>query len=90
MQQALCADTGLQVGDRVAAIILNCSEAVIGILVTQSFGKVWGSCSSDFEAKDTLERFVQFTPKFLIFCDGYWCNVKTFDVTRDTHRPQHL
>ena len=80
MQQAL-EQAGLQSGDRVAAIIQNCPEAVIAMLAVQSLGGVWSSCSPDFGATGILERFTQIAPKFLFGTDGYVYNGKTFSVT---------
>ena len=80
MQQAL-KQAGLQVGDRVAAIIQNCPEAIIAMLAVQSLGGVWSSCSPDFGATGILERFTQIAPKFLFCTDGYVYNGKTFSIT---------
>ena len=80
MQQALQA-AGLEAGDRVAAVIPNCPEAVIAMLAVQSLGGVWSSCSPDFGVTGILERFSQITPKFLFCADGYWYNGKIFSVT---------
>ena len=80
LQQALQA-AGLQVGDRVAAVIPNCPEAVIAMLAVQSLGGVWSSCSPDFGVTGILERFSQIAPKFLLCTDGYWYKGKIFSVT---------
>ena len=80
MQQALQA-AGLEVGDRVAAVIPNCPEAVIAMLAVQSLGGVWSSCSPDFGVTGILERFRQIAPKFLFCADGYSYNGKIFSVT---------
>ncbi|MHC4308253.1 MAG: AMP-binding protein, partial [Planctomycetota bacterium] len=51
-QVARCAaglrENGVGVGDRVAAVIPNCPEAVIAALAASSIGAIWSSCSPDF------------------------------------------
>ncbi|MEM3637396.1 MAG: acetoacetate--CoA ligase [Conexivisphaerales archaeon] len=62
---------GVKKGDRVASILPNCVEAVIGLLATASIGAVWSSCSSDFGISGIFDRFSQIQPKVLITVDGY-------------------
>ena len=62
---------GVERGDRVAAFIPNCSEAVIGMLATTSLGAIWTSCSPDFGVQGVRDRFEQVEPKVLIAHDGY-------------------
>ncbi|MEO7761619.1 MAG: acetoacetate--CoA ligase, partial [Casimicrobiaceae bacterium] len=79
MQQALAA-AGVKEGDRVAAIVTNMPEAIIGLLATSSLGAVWSSCSPDFGAQGILDRFGQIEPRVLIAVDGYYYNGKTLDI----------
>jgi acetoacetyl-CoA synthetase len=58
-------------GDRVAALLPNVPEAVIGLLATASIGAIWSSCSPDFGASSVIDRFAQIEPTVLITCDGY-------------------
>ena len=62
---------GVERGDRVAAFIPNCVEAVIGMLATTSLGAIWTSCSPDFGVQGVRDRFEQVEPKVLIAHDGY-------------------
>jgi acetoacetyl-CoA synthetase len=62
---------GVRRGDRVAALLPNIPEAVIGLLATASLGAIWSSCSPDFGARSVTDRFAQIEPKVLIACDGY-------------------
>ncbi|MFP5357308.1 MAG: acetoacetate--CoA ligase [Gammaproteobacteria bacterium] len=78
---ALRAD-GVCPGDRVAAFLPNCAEAVIGMLAATSLGAVWSSCSPDFGEAGVLDRFGQIAPRVLIACDGYTYGGKPVD-TRD-------
>jgi acetoacetyl-CoA synthetase len=71
---------GLQPGDRVAAFLPNCAEAVIGMLAATSVGAVWSSCSPDFGVAGVVERFGQIAPKVLIACDGYTYGGKAIDT----------
>lgn len=70
-QRALKA-AGISPGDRVAAVIPNMPEAIIGMLGTSSLGGVWTSCSPDFGVAGIVDRFGQTAPKVLICSDGYF------------------
>jgi len=72
---------GVGPGDRVAAVLPNGPEAVIGMLAATSLGAVWSSCSPDFGATAVLDRFGQITPKVLIATTGYWYAGKRIDTT---------
>jgi acetoacetyl-CoA synthetase len=69
---------GVGKGDRVAALLPNVPEAIIGLLATASIGAIWSSCSPDFGASSVIDRFAQIEPKVLIACDGYSYNGKEF------------
>ncbi|HET6757204.1 MAG TPA: acetoacetate--CoA ligase [Burkholderiales bacterium] len=77
-QQALAA-AGVGKGDRVAAMLPNLPEAVIGMLATASLGAIWSSCSPDFGVQGVLDRFGQIEPKVLFGVDGYFYNGKAHD-----------
>ena len=62
---------GVRRGDRVAALLPNVPEAVIGLLATASIGAIWSSCSPDFGARSVIDRFAQIEPTVLIAGDGY-------------------
>ena len=72
------AGLGVGRGDRVAALLPNVPEAVIGLLATASLGAIWSSCSPDFGARSVIDRFAQIEPKVLIACDGYAYNGKEY------------
>jgi acetoacetyl-CoA synthetase len=65
-------------GDRVAALLPNVPEAIIGLLATASLGAIWSSCSPDFGARSVIDRFAQIEPKVLIACDGYMYGGKEY------------
>src|ERR1700685_2101246 len=69
---------GVGRGDRVAALLPNVPEAIIGLLATASLGAIWSSCSPDFGARSVIDRFAQIEPKVLIACDGYVYGGKKF------------
>jgi acetoacetyl-CoA synthetase len=73
--------SGVGVGDRVAAILPNMPEAIVGVLAAASIGAVWSSCSPDFGVQGILDRFGQIEPKVLIAVDGYYYNGKTIDIS---------
>jgi acetoacetyl-CoA synthetase len=71
---------GVGQGDRVAACLPNCPEAIIGMLATSSLGAIWSSCSPDFGINGIVDRFGQIEPKVLIAANGYIYNGKTCDT----------
>jgi acetoacetyl-CoA synthetase len=71
---------GIGTGDRVAAILPNCPEAVIGMLATSWLGAVWSSCSPDFGADGILDRFSQIRPRLLIATTGYHFKGRAIDI----------
>ncbi|MCP4002361.1 MAG: acetoacetate--CoA ligase [Gammaproteobacteria bacterium] len=62
---------GIRSGDRVAALLPNCPEAVIVMLATASVGAVFSSCSPDFGLQAITGRFGQIAPRLMFVCDGY-------------------
>ena len=79
LSQALRA-AGVRRGDRVAAIVSNMPEAVIGLMATSSLGAIWSSCSPDFGVQGVIDRFGQIEPRVLLSVDGYWYGGKRMDV----------
>jgi acetoacetyl-CoA synthetase len=73
-------EAGVQPGDRVAGILPNMPEAVVGALAAAAIGAVWSSCSPDFGVQGVLDRFGQIGPLVLFACDGYYYNGKAIDV----------
>ncbi len=73
---------GVGRGDRVAALLPNVPEAIIGLLATASLGAIWSSCSPDFGASSVIDRFAQIEPTVLIGCDGYGYGGKEFSRTQ--------
>ncbi len=71
---------GIKKGDRVAAIISNRPEAIIGMLAASSIGAIWSSCSPDFGYQGVFERFNQIKPKILIANNGYSYNGKKVEL----------
>jgi acetoacetyl-CoA synthetase len=64
-------DLGVGPGDRVAAFVPNCLEAVVVMLATTALGAIWSSCSPDFGVKGVVDRFAQIEPVVLLTADGY-------------------
>jgi len=75
LQQAF-KESGVEVGDRVAAMLPNGPHAIACVLATNSLGAIWSSCSPDFGERGVLDRFGQIEPKLFIAVDGYWYNGK--------------
>jgi acetoacetyl-CoA synthetase len=74
-------EAGVEVGDRVAAMMPNMPESIVGGLAAASIGAVWSSCSPDFGEQGVLDRFGQIEPKVLIACDGYYYAGKSIDIS---------
>ncbi|WFP15923.1 acetoacetate--CoA ligase [Citricoccus muralis] len=70
---------GVRPGDRVAAVLPNIPEAIIGLLAAASIGAVWTINSPDLSAQATLDRLAQLEPTVLIAADGYQFNGKDFE-----------
>jgi acetoacetyl-CoA synthetase len=70
---------GVEKGDRVAAFLPNCPEAIVAALAAASIGAIWSSCSPDFGINGVVDRFGQIAPKVLIATDGYLYNGKRID-----------
>ena len=79
--QTILKQIGVTSGERVAAMMPNMPESIVGVLGTVSIGATWSSCSPDFGVQGVLDRFGQIEPKVLIVCDGYWYNGKAIDIT---------
>jgi acetoacetyl-CoA synthetase len=77
--QALVAE-GVGEGDRVAAIVTNDLEAIIGYLATSAVGAIWSSCSPDFGPAGASDRLCQIEPKILVAVPGYSYAGKAIDV----------
>jgi len=71
---------GVVKGDRVAAVMPNCIETVVGMLAATSLGAIWSSCSPDFGINGIVDRFEQIEPKFLIAVDGYFYAGKSISI----------
>jgi acetoacetyl-CoA synthetase len=76
---------GVGKGDRVAAFLPNCPEAVIAMLAASSIGAIWSSCSPDFGVNGVIDRFGQIEPKVLFATNGYVYNGKTCDTRATVH-----
>ncbi|PSR79238.1 hypothetical protein PHLCEN_2v7096 [Hermanssonia centrifuga] len=56
---------GLQLGDRVAAIVTNAIDAIIIALATSSVGAILSSTAPDMGTQGILDRYRQVGPKFI-------------------------
>lgn len=72
-------EIGILPGDRVAAVVANIPEAIVGMLACASLGAVWSSASPDFGTRGILDRFGQIEPRLLICVNGYGYGGKVFD-----------
>jgi acetoacetyl-CoA synthetase len=71
---------GIAPGDRVAVMLPNVPEAVIGMLAAAAIGATFSSCSPDFGVSGVVDRFEQITPRVLLLADGYTYAGKQFPV----------
>lgn len=74
---------GVGRGDRVAAYLPNCPEALIGLLAVTSLGAIWTICSPEFGTKGAVDRLAQTRPSVLLAADGYVYAGKTFRRTEE-------
>ena len=71
---------GVGEGDRVAALIPNCPEAIAILLAANSLGAITSTASPDFGVSGAVDRFGQIEPKVLFSVDGYHYGGKAFDI----------
>lgn len=76
--EAFLTQQGVQQGDRVAGIVTNGYEAMVGMLAATSLGAIWSSASPDFGVGAILDRFGQIEPAALITVNGYGYGGKQF------------
>lgn len=62
---------GVGPGDRVAAYLPNCPEAVVAFLATAFIGAIWSSCAPEFGVRAVVDRFSQTGPKVLFGVTAY-------------------
>ncbi|KAF9529257.1 acetoacetyl-CoA synthetase [Crepidotus variabilis] len=71
---------GLKVGDRVAAVVTNSSNAIIIALAAISIGAVYSSTSTDMGLAGILDRYTQIRPKFIFAETEYVYGGKIIDL----------
>ncbi|MDI9243718.1 acetoacetate--CoA ligase [Marinobacter sp. CHS3-4] len=76
--EAFLRKQGLQAGERVAGVVTNGYEALVGMLAATSLGAIWSSASPDFGVGAILDRFGQIEPSVLIAVNGYGYGGKVF------------
>ncbi len=64
-------ERGVRPGDRVAAVLPNRIEAVVGLLAAASVGAVWSVVAPEFGAGAIISRLRQLEPVVLIAVPGY-------------------
>jgi acetoacetyl-CoA synthetase len=70
---------GVQPGERVAAVLPNIPEAIVGLLATASLGAIWTINSPELSVTATLDRLDQAQPVVLIGASRYRFNGKDVD-----------
>jgi acetoacetyl-CoA synthetase len=76
--EAFLRTKGIKQGDRIAGVVTNGYEALVGMLATTSLGAIWSSASPDFGVGAILDRFGQIEPAALIVVNGYGYGGKVF------------
>lgn len=76
---------GVQPGERVAAVLPNIPEAIIGLLATASLGAIWTINSPELSVTATLDRLGQLQPVMLIGASHYRFNGKDVDCRAQLH-----
>ncbi|VUC32615.1 unnamed protein product [Clonostachys rosea] len=61
--------SGVQEGDRIAAVISNRLETIVICLAALSIGAIWSSSSPDMGVEGLLSRLTQIRPK-VVFCES--------------------
>ncbi|SFR66051.1 acetoacetyl-CoA synthetase [Marinobacter daqiaonensis] len=81
--EAFLRQRGIYEGDRVAGIVTNGYEAIVGMLAATSMGAIWSSASPDFGVGAIKDRFGQIEPTALITVNGYGYGGKVFRRQQD-------
>lgn len=81
--EAFLRKKGIRQGDRVAGVVTNGYEALVGMLAATSLGAIWSSASPDFGIGAILDRFGQIEPSALIIVNGYGYGGKVFARQND-------
>ncbi|SDW76454.1 acetoacetate--CoA ligase [Marinobacter mobilis] len=81
--EAFLRSKGIVAGDRVAGIVTNGYEALVGMLAATSLGAIWSSASPDFGTGAIQDRFGQIEPSALIVVNGYGYGGKVFPRQQD-------
>ena len=81
--EAFLRSRGIEKGDRVAGIVTNGYEALVGMLAATSMGAIWSSASPDFGIGAINDRFGQIEPAALIVVNGYGYGGKAFSRQKD-------
>lgn len=76
-------EQGVRAGDRVAAVLPNLPEALVGLLATAAIGATWTISSPDLSARATLDRLQQLEPVVLVGTEGYAYNGKAYSVAEN-------
>ena len=74
-------DAGVTTGDRIAAIVTNDMEAIVGYLSSSAIGAIWSSCSPDFGPVGAADRLCQTDPKILLAVPDYSYGGKHINIT---------
>ena len=74
-------DAGVTTGDRIAAIVTNDMEAIVGYLASSAIGAIWSSCSPDFGPVGAADRLCQTDPKILLAVPEYSYGGKHINIT---------
>jgi len=74
-------DAGVTTGDRIAAIVTNDMEAIVGYLASSAIGAIWSSCSPDFGPVGAADRLCQTDPKILLAVPDYSYGGKHINIT---------
>ncbi|MGI9624392.1 MAG: acetoacetate--CoA ligase [Acidimicrobiales bacterium] len=82
--QQLLRDSGVEIGDRVAAMMANTPDIYAVMLAAASVGAVFTSVSPDFGTDAAIDRFGQIEPKVLFVSDRYFYGGKEYSVLDKT------
>lgn len=77
---------GVGRGDRVAAVLPNVPEAIVGLLVSASIGATWCTCSPDLSVPAASARLGPLRPKVLVGSLGYRFGGRCSIVVRTSTR----
>lgn len=78
-------ESGVMAGERIAAVLSNRIEAIVGLLAANCVGAIWSCCSPDFGDDAIVDRLAQIEPVLLLTESEACYAGKRFNIAARIH-----